>query len=79
MDVHQIAKHDQLVNALIGAGIPSLELGVAIEKQGLAQSCGNQWNPDYEWRRSELKKLSIETLEDLYAALIAAKGACHAG
>jgi len=57
-----------LVDAICGKGFRSIEFAIDMEKTGLARFTGDQWNPDWDWNKGELQKLSIEQLEALYKA-----------
>lgn len=58
-----------LVDAIIGsgAGLGSIDYCVKMEKIGLAEFCGNQWNEEWGWKRDELLKLDISELENIYS------------
>ena len=58
---------DSLVDAIIGAGFPSIQYASGMTELGLANFTGNQWNENWSWNRNRLNELPRETLEELYA------------
>jgi hypothetical protein len=59
-----------LIDAIVGAGFPTMEFAIQMEKSGLARFSGNQWNEDWEWRRDALNKLDNNfLLEMIYAKI----------
>lgn len=56
-----------LIDAIIGKGFKSMIYADNMTKLGLAEFCGNQWNPDWNWKRSELLKLDITQLQNIYS------------
>ena len=55
-----------LVDAIMGRGLPTIELAIKYTNLGLAEFCGNQWNEDWRFEKEELLKCSIEYLEEVY-------------
>ena len=55
-----------LVDAVMGAGFPSMDFADEMTKRGLARFTGNQWNEEWRWNRDSLEKLSDIGLLTLY-------------
>lgn len=72
-----------LIDAICGVGFPTLLLGDACEKAGMAKFVGDQYNPAWKWKRNALARCDSEKLQELYAALCEARdepaGVAHAG
>ena len=64
-----------LVDAIVGAGIPSITFAIKAEKAGLAVFTGNQYNEQWAWKRGALGEADIDALHDLYLTI---KGVTHA-
>jgi hypothetical protein len=74
-----IADAAMLIDAIAGIGFPvPMNVASGIERIGLAKNVGNQWNEEWRWDRAALEKESLTHLEELYAALVAAKERSHA-
>jgi hypothetical protein len=57
------------IDAIVGCGFKSFELAWEMTNKGLARFSGNQWNPDWSWRRDKLITMKVEELEELYNTL----------
>ena len=55
-----------LIDAIVGQGLPPAAHISKFEIAGLVRFSGNQWNPDWEWIRNALSKLSHEHLSAIY-------------
>lgn len=60
-----------IIDAIIGKGFLSVSDGVEMQRRGLAHFSGNQWNEKWDWNRSELERLEINDLEQIYARISA--------
>ena len=58
-----------LIDAIIGRGFVSPRFADRCEKNGWAEFTGNQWNPDWSWKRSALEGLEDSTLEYIYTVV----------
>lgn len=55
-----------LVDAISGYKFNSIELGNKMQKRGLAEYTGNQWNPEWGWIKDRLLSLELNDLVGLY-------------
>ena len=67
----KLDKRELLINAISGAGFPSMDFAIQEERCGLAHFTGNQMNPKWEWNRETLRGLKIESLETIYDTITA--------
>lgn len=58
-----------LIDAIIGCGFPTFGLAHEAERVGMADFCGNQANPRWEWHREKLEALDENHLQALYQGL----------
>lgn len=58
-----------LVNAIIGAGIPSYEFAEDWTRAGFMEFCGNQYNEDWRWKRNKLEALDKGMLLGIYQSV----------
>jgi hypothetical protein len=63
--------HDMLVNAIAGAGFPTMELADEFTKRGMAKFTGNQWNEKWEWDKSAIAALPDAMLLAIYQRVAA--------
>lgn len=62
-----------LVDAICGAGFPSMEYAQQATSAGFARYTGNQWNPDWEWDRKQLETFNKHELQVIYDDIVAKK------
>ena len=55
-----------LVDAISGTTFGSFSFANKMEKLGIAEFCGNQWNTDWRWKKSVLLTLDEQVLEQIY-------------
>lgn len=55
-----------LIDAVRGAGFPSIQFAADMEAAGRALFTGNQHNPEWEWDGVYLSSASEEELQKLY-------------
>jgi len=67
-----------LVDSIILRGVADVRLCVTLTKRGFMEFCGNQWNEDWRWKRTELERLSEETLNKVYEDPSVLLGPCPA-
>lgn len=58
-----------IVNMIVGIGLPTTEIALAASSANLATFTGNQWNEDWAWDRAALSKLPVGTLIALLTGL----------
>ena len=58
-----------LVDAIVGAGLPSITFATKAERAGLATFTGNQHNESWVWNRAALGEADIDALHDLYLTI----------
>lgn len=58
--------HGMLIDAVCGAGFPTIPLAEAMVAIKYATPIGNQHNPEWAWNRPMLAKLSTIVLAALY-------------
>jgi len=58
-----------LVGAICGRPFGSYEAAETAVKNGLAEFTGDQWNPRWTWLKTELEKLPIGRLCEIYKSL----------
>lgn len=58
-----------LIDAIRGAGFPSMEYAAGCERRGLAVFAGNQHNKSWAWRDGLLESRTEKELQDLYEQL----------
>ena len=56
-----------VIDALIGAGFHSVVIAQECERLGLAEF--DKYHTSWSWRRSQLEKLELEKLQELYTAM----------
>lgn len=59
-----------LVNAIYGAGFPSMQHAVMAEREGYARFTGNQHNEEWQWDRDRLRHMADADLKALYGAIV---------
>jgi len=60
---------EMLIDAIVGAGFPSVEFAELATKRELAHFSGNQWNADWEWSRKALSDICSVELLALYTTI----------
>ena len=55
-----------LVDAIVGAGLPSIAIATHFVEVGLAEFNGDQWNESWCWKRHALADLKQDTLMTIY-------------
>ena len=58
-----------LIDAIVGAGFPSIDFATKASSVGLAHFSGNQYNESWDWHREMLEQADIDDLHDLYLAI----------
>lgn len=58
-----------LIDAIVGAGFPSIDVAMKAVKAELARFTGNQHNESWAWRCDMLAQAHIDDLHDLYLTL----------
>lgn len=64
---HKLFTKMLFVDAIVGVGFPTLQVGITAERDGLATVDGTAVT--FAWRRDALEALDLSTLQDLYTAL----------
>jgi hypothetical protein len=52
--------------SLVKGTCPNMDKTLELQKQGLMEFTGNQWNEDWDWNRTALNKLNEKQLLELY-------------
>lgn len=63
--------HGMLVNAIAGAGLPTMAMADEYTERGLAVYVGSQWNEKWEWNRRALDDLPDDVLRAIYERITA--------
>lgn len=63
-----------VIDAIVGGGFANLIVATECEKVGLAEFCGNPWEPDWRWNRRALEECELPTLQELYESLREKRG-----
>jgi len=58
-----------LIDAIVGADFPTIEIAVQAQKAGLARYTGTQHSESWAWIRSKLDEQTEEFLQTLYQGL----------
>ena len=58
-----------IVNMIVGIGLPTVEIALAASSAKLAHFTGNQWDENWVWDRTALDKLPVGTLIALLTGL----------
>ena len=58
-----------LIDAIVGAGFPSIDVAMKAVKAELAYFSGNQHNESWDWHREMLEQADTDDLHDLYLAI----------
>lgn len=66
---HELMTRMLFIDAIVGVGFPSYDVGVNAERGGLATYTGCPVGPDFEWNRRILETLTTTTLQDMYTSL----------
>lgn len=66
---HELFTQMLFVDAIIGVGFPSHEVGMLAEHEGLADLDSDQHGECWTWKTEMLWELSIEALQALYNSL----------
>lgn len=67
---HEELTKGLFIDAIMGSGVAlSATKSDALVKAGVMEFTGNQWNENWQWKRSALKEYDLSDLQDLYLTL----------